>query len=212
MALDIEYHKQMLELNVRCTPKDVLVGWYSTGAGVVAADALLHNFFSDSCAAPLHLAVDTGFLDPGRAVRAWVGAPVSVRGTVVGTSFMATRVTFAFAEAERAGLPLLTATSEAPAPLPADAAGLTAALGRLHGLLSDAARYAEDVAAGRARADPALGRLLSEACAAVPRLSKHSVDGMFADAVQDVLLVMYLSNLTRTQLALADKLGTPLSL
>lgn len=210
VSLDIEYHKTMLELNLRVTPKDVLVGWYSTGAAVVAADAVLHNFFGDGAPnGALHLAVDTRFLDPDRAVRAWVGAPVALRGAVLGTSFVAVRLSFAFAEAERAGLPLLSATS--PAPLPSDTAGLNAGLARLHALLELGAEYASAVAAGRARADPQLGRALSEAVHAVPRLSKAAVEGMFADAVQDVLLVMFLSNITRTQLVLADKLNTPLN-
>ena len=42
MALDIEYHRNMLDLHLRVSPKDVLIGWYSTGAGITDTDALIH--------------------------------------------------------------------------------------------------------------------------------------------------------------------------
>jgi len=42
VALDIEYHRNMLDLHLRVSPKDVLIGWYSTGAGITDTDALIH--------------------------------------------------------------------------------------------------------------------------------------------------------------------------
>ena len=43
VALDIEYHRNMLDLHQRVSPKDVLVGWYSTGGGgITDTDALIH--------------------------------------------------------------------------------------------------------------------------------------------------------------------------
>ena len=198
----------MLELNTRCTPKDVLVGWYSTGSLIVATDAPLHEFFARECSHPVHLAVDTSLLEPGKAVRAWVGSAVSLKEAVVGTSFTPIAVTYAFADAEKAGLPLLTTTT--PEPLPSDVAGLTGALGRLQALLQLGADYAQAVVDGKVAPDPSLGRLLAEAVAAVPRMAPGAMSGLFNDAVQDVLLVMYLSNLTRTQLQLSDSLHMPI--
>jgi len=43
---------------------------------------------------------------------------------------------------------------------------------------------------------------------AVPQLDREELEKLFHDNVQDVLLVMYLANLVRTHIALADKLGT----
>ena len=42
VALDIEYHRNMLDLHLRVSPKDVMIGWYSTGAGITDTDALIH--------------------------------------------------------------------------------------------------------------------------------------------------------------------------
>ena len=226
IALDIEYHHQLLQLNTRVSPKDVLVGWYSTGARITETDALLHvrsqlsrskrprsplatlqEFYSRECSSPVHLAFDTSFSSPSAAVRAWVGAPVSLRDTVVGTSFLQIPVVFSFADAQRVGVPLLAATQ--PTALPGETAGLALAVRRLHSLLELAHAYAQGVVDGRLKADAELGRLLAAAVAAVPRTSKAELESLFGDAIQDCLLVMYLSSLTRTQLQLADKLNTP---
>jgi translation initiation factor 3 subunit F len=42
----------------------------------------------------------------------------------------------------------------------------------------------------------------------VPHLQPEAFDALFNESVQDVLLVTYLSNLVRAQVALAEKLGT----
>lgn len=215
MALDIEYHRNMLDLHLRVSPKDVLIGWYSTGAGITDTDALIHDFFGRECSAPVHLAVDTGFVDEARALRAWVGAPVALGEAVVGTAFSELPVEHAFADADRAGLPTLAAAGgpeATPQPLPNDLAGLDASVQRLHAMLELAHGYADGVVEGRLKPNNAVGRFLADTVAAVPRLSREAFDKLFNDSVQDVLLVMYLSNLTRTQLALAERLNTPLSL
>ena len=43
--------------------------------------------------------------------------------------------------------------------------------------------------------------------ASVPRMNAEAFSKLFNESVQDVLLVMYLANMTRTQLILADKLS-----
>jgi translation initiation factor 3 subunit F len=61
---------------------------------------------------------------------------------------------------------------------------------------------------GARKGDPALGRYLADTLAAVPHLQPEAFDALFNESVQDVLLVTYLSNLVRAQVALAEKLGT----
>jgi translation initiation factor 3 subunit F len=66
------------------------------------------------------------------------------------------------------------------------------------------------VKAGKKEANMEIGRYLSDTVAAIPYISPEDFDKMFEDNMQDMLLLMYLSNLMRTQLAIADKLGTQL--
>lgn len=111
VALDIEYHRTMLELHMRVNPKETIVGWYSTGADIVESDALIHvrlvcrlartrraprdrlrscsapaascliacepriasesaqEFYTREGTAPIHVAVDTAFVNEAKAIR-----------------------------------------------------------------------------------------------------------------------------------------------
>ena len=52
------------------------------------------------------------------------------------------------------------------------------------------------------------GRFLADTVTSVPRISPEELERLVADNAQDALLILYLANLVRTQLALADRLGT----
>ena len=69
-------------------------------------------------------------------------------------------------------------------------------------------RYVDEVVAGRRSGDPAVCRYLAETLAVVPHVRAADFEALFTGQVQDVLLVSYLSNLVRSQIALAEKLGT----
>lgn len=61
---------------------------------------------------------------------------------------------------------------------------------------------------GRRKPDAVIGRFLADSVSAVPHLSREELGQLCADNSQDMLLLLYLSSLVKTQLALADKLGT----
>lgn len=61
---------------------------------------------------------------------------------------------------------------------------------------------------GKRKGDLAVGRYLADTCAAVPYVRKEDLEQLVQDNTQDALLVMYLANLVRAHVALADKLGT----
>lgn len=48
---------------------------------------------------------------------------------------------------------------------------------------------------------------LADTLAAVPRMRPEAFNRLFDDNLQDLLMVSYLSSLTRTQLAIAEKLA-----
>ena len=61
---------------------------------------------------------------------------------------------------------------------------------------------------GKQKGDIHVGRYLADTCAAVPYIRKEDFEQLLQDNTQDALLVMYLSNLVKAHVALADKLGT----
>ena len=61
---------------------------------------------------------------------------------------------------------------------------------------------------GRRKGDLALGRYLADTVTGIPRFAPEEFEAMMTDSAQDSMLVMYLANLVRAHLALADRLGT----
>jgi hypothetical protein len=61
---------------------------------------------------------------------------------------------------------------------------------------------------GRRAGDAAVGRYLADTLAVVPALAAADFEALFNEGVQDQLLVSYLANLVRSQLSLAERLGT----
>ncbi|CAI5494629.1 unnamed protein product [Closterium sp. Naga37s-1] len=217
VALDIEYHRTMAELSQRVNPKETIVGWYSTGSGVSPFDVLIHDFYTKEAGHPIHLTIDTTFQSlaagasgqPGAAtsaVRAYVSTPLFIGEKQLAAAFQEIEVDMRMADAEKIGFDNLRRTSVER--LPADMEGLEATMGRLQGMVDGALGYATDVVEGKREVDNEVGRALWDAVAAVPRISSEAFDRLFNNSVQDVLLVLYLANLTRAQLALADKLNT----
>lgn len=56
-------------------------------------------------------------------------------------------------------------------------------------------------------ADPAVGQALAETIAAVPHVDAEVFSQTFSASVHDLLMVVYLTNITRAQLAVAEKLN-----
>ncbi|PKI46641.1 hypothetical protein CRG98_032983, partial [Punica granatum] len=90
--------------------------------------------------------------------------------------------------------------------LPNDLEGMEASMGRLLSLIDDVYKYVDSVVEGHVPADNNIGRFIADAVASVPKLS--TFDKLVNDSIQDQLLLLYLSSITRTQLSLAEKLNT----
>merc|ERR1712050_623712 len=68
VLMDQDYHKQMLALRQKVSPRETVVGWFSTGDEINATSAVIHNFYLSKDSAftatvvlpgPVHLLVDT---------------------------------------------------------------------------------------------------------------------------------------------------------
>ena len=51
-----------------------------------------------------------------------------------------------------------------------------------------------------------IGRFLMDIVTSVPKLDKNQFELSFSNSVQDLLMVTYLSNMTRAQLGVAERL------
>lgn len=58
----MEYHRNMFELHKKVNAKEVIVGWYATGANLNQWNALIQDFYSQEVLPPfqaIHLTMDT---------------------------------------------------------------------------------------------------------------------------------------------------------
>ncbi|XP_038884110.1 eukaryotic translation initiation factor 3 subunit F [Benincasa hispida] len=206
VALDIDYHHNMLSSHQKVNPKEVIVGWYSTGTGVTGGSALIHEFYSREVANPIHLTVDTGFKNGEGTIKAYISVNLSLGDRQLAAQFQEIPLDLRMVEAERLGFDILKRTSVDK--LPNDLEGMEASMERLLALIDDIYKYVDNVVEGHVEADNTIGRFLADTVASLPKLSPAAFDKLMNDNVQDHLLLLYLSSITRTQLSLAEKLNT----
>lgn len=63
---------------------------------------------------------------------------------------------------------------------------------------------------GKTAADVQIGRTIQETLTSVPRIQPEIFDKIFNGSIQDLLMVVYLSNLTRAQISIAEKMNSVL--
>ncbi|XP_042439729.1 eukaryotic translation initiation factor 3 subunit F-like [Zingiber officinale] len=212
VALDVDYHRNMYLSHLKVNPKEVLVGWFSTGFGVSGGSALIHEFYvkelkeAQSSIPPIHLTVDTGFKNGEASIKGYVSSNLSLGDRPLAAQFQEIPLDLRMIEAERVGFDILKTTVVDK--LPNDLEGMEASMERLHSLLDEIYKYVGDVVEGRVAPDNDIGRFLADTLASVPRMSPAAFDKVFNDKIQDNLALVYLSSLVKTQLGIAEKLNT----
>jgi len=206
VALDIEYHHNMLLSHQKVNQKEIIVGWYSTGLGVTGGSALIHEFYSREVPNPIHLTVDTGFTTGGSIIKAYVSNNLALGDRQLAAQFQEIPLDLRMVEAERVGYETLKAT--AVDKIPSDLEGMEASMEHLLALIDDIYKYVDDVVEGRVAPDNKIGKFISDAVGSLPKLPPSDFDKLVNDSLQDHLLMLYLSSITRTQLSLAEKLNT----
>jgi len=208
VALDIPHNQTLYDLHLKVNPKEAIVGWYSTGPSVSGSDALIQDYYGHQCSNPVHLTVDTTLSNQQMAVKAYVARTLTLgsRTEPLATQFQEVLCHVETVAVEKIGVDLLS--KPVTNKLPTDIEGLNLSFAKLEFVIAQTLRYVEDVEAGRRKGDRVIGRLLADTVDAVPLISRTELETLFNDNIQDVLLVMYLANLVRAHVSLADKLGT----
>lgn len=212
VAVDMEFHRTMYELHRKVSTREVIVGWYATG-GITTHSGLIHDFYGRELSMPpVHLCVDTNINEAGKmALKAYTSVPISLGAKELGSRFVEVGCNMLVTDAEKIGLDVLlgnkdTITGEGDLAPRTDIEGLEASIERTKDLLDHVGKYVEDVLAGKAEANNEVGRLLADTIASVPLMKPGVFEKTFHNGLQDLLMVSYLSQMTRTQLALAERI------
>jgi translation initiation factor 3 subunit F len=195
--------------------------------------SLIHDFYATEAedGDPIHLVVDTRLLDDSIQIRGYTSSPVLIQNEPLANLFHEIKVVVQSTEAEAICLNEMhkhhmandatnnnnnnttTTTTTTTTDKKNPVSQLQASMGQLLQLLETTSSYVDDVVDGRRPADPTVGRAISNVMAQVPRILPASrFETVFHENLQDLLMVTYLSNLTRTQLDIAEKLQTSLGI
>lgn len=94
-------------------------------------------------------------------------------------------------------------------------------LEKLYNTISNTLEYVDNVVDGcnsknndnnNNDVNPEMGRIILETISSVPRIRSEVLDTLFHNTLQDLLMVSYLSNVTRTQITIAEKLNATLGI
>lgn len=217
VEVDVEYQKNMLALTLRASPRETLLGWYTTSHELNSFSALIQNFFAspETGTFPhpaIHLTIST---EPGAPIetKTYISAPVAVSPERAAESCLFVEVPhkILFSDAERAALGTIQAAANSEnrtAPVVSDIESLAQALESVSDMLERVSTYVSEVLDEERDGNHALGQYLMNALSLAPKVSETQIEQDFNNHIQDVLMVSYLANTIRTQIDLAQRLAT----
>jgi len=205
ISMNIDHHKKMVELHNRLTPEDVVVGWYTTGENVRPSANLFQKFFrKEMNGEPVHLMVGTNVASGAIQINAFYSMTISFTDNVVHNQFLPLPFDYVTSEHEKAALDVLDNTKEGKWEPISELGNLEKVLNRLYESLSVLHSHIGAIIAGKAPQNIELGRFLQHTLSLLPS-NDISFETMFSNGTLDTLMLIYLANLTRSHLLLAEK-------
>nr|CAD7596164.1 unnamed protein product [Timema genevievae] len=206
---ELNYAMDLYDLNKRVNIQEAIVGWWATGNEVTSHSSVIHEYYARECSNPIHLTLDTTLQGARMGIKAYLNVPIGVPGGKSGCMFTPVNVEMVCYEPEIVGVQLSQKTmglSKKTVEPMMDLAQVAEASEKLTGLLDSVLLYVEEVLAGRTQPDNAVGRALLGMINSVPKMTPEEFENMFNSNVKDLLMVITLSQLTKTQLQLNEKL------
>lgn len=211
VAIGKDFNRQMKALYSKSHPGEIVVGWYATTCSEISIDAkscLVHDFYSTSeCVNPVHLIVDVSLNNP-LSVRGFhsVALASSAISRALAAEFRPLPLEMIASEPERIAIATLAANRGDSSI--GTSKNLEQSVERLLSLLDQVCAYVDDVVEGRIPPDPEMGKRIAQLVSAVPHISPDAFSLSFSKSIQDLLMIVMLSNMTRAQLCIAEKLAS----
>eukprot|EP00934_Nitzschia_sp_Nitz4_P008432 Nitzschia sp. Nitz4//scaffold3_size479765//218740//219739//NITZ4_000093-RA/size479765-augustus-gene-1.598-mRNA-1//-1//CDS//3329550737//8422//frame0 len=222
VAIGKDFNKQMLALHMKIDRKEQVVGWYASAALgeddestpelIADTSSLIHEFYAGESdeGDPVHLVVDTRLKENAISARAYKSTPVLVQGEPLANLFHELTLKMQSANHESLCMDKMLKGGAINGKSEGQPEPLLVSMEKLYSLLEAASNYVDSVVEGNVAPDAELGRQIANTLSTVPRIRPEVFDKLFNDALQDLLMVTYLNNITRTQLTIAEKLNATL--
>ncbi|XP_002733230.1 eukaryotic translation initiation factor 3 subunit F-like [Saccoglossus kowalevskii] len=212
VAVDMEFAKNMYDLHKRVNSAEMIVGWYATGSEITEHSVLIHEYYNRECNNPIHITVDTMLKDDKLSCKGWQSQSMGVPGKTKGTIFTPVPIDTIFYEPEKVAIDMFIEGKNAlpnkrTIDIVTDLEHVGKNAGKLRELLTIVINYVDDVLGGKMAADNIIGRYLMDLLNTVPQIEAEQFEEMLNNNMKDLLMVVYLSNLVSTQLALSEKIN-----
>lgn len=185
VEVDVEYQKNMLAIHLKSTPREVLLGWYTTSLDLNNFSALIQNFFAspETGTFPhpaVHLTVSTA---PGEPIgfKTYISAAVGVNAERAAESCLFIPVPFEIktTEAEKSGLELISGAKEGEnraAPVVSDIEGFERAINHTLDLLDRVSEYTGSVLDEETEPSNSIGQYLMNALSLAPKVEEADIE------------------------------------
>jgi len=217
VAVDMEYQVNMMGLYQQANAREQVVGWYSTGDQLTYISSLMHTVYRDLVSPPFEpvlILIDVNVQHLSMSIKAFEEQQVIVNNVPVLSSFSPVVLHMFGSTEERIGVDALIEGTpddhdrlDAPAALLTETEQLNRSMIKLLDAIHVCHAYVEAVVRGRLKGDPELAHSIHTALNTIPTIDKETFNNILQNQVQDLLMVMYLGGLAKTQLAIADKVN-----
>ncbi|GAB5364999.1 hypothetical protein AAMO2058_001018400 [Amorphochlora amoebiformis] len=213
VSIDFEYHKNMAALQKKLSQKESVVGWYSTGNAISYTTPLIHEVLCRRVKNGIHLMVDTLLTKNRLTVKGYIGRTIKMEGKEVVGQFEPVECEFATTEPARIavdaminGVPDDKSVLDAPATMLSELESLERSLQELLHLLETVSEFVDKVVKSEEKGTHVVGSAIKDALTAVPSIDPERFTRIFNQKTEDLLMILYLSNITRAQVALGNRI------
>ncbi|KAG6760130.1 hypothetical protein POTOM_036631 [Populus tomentosa] len=210
--LDHNYHESMFSMFKRINAKEHVVGWYSTGPKLRENDLEIHGLFNDYAPNPVLVIIDVQLVELGIPTKAYY-AVEEVKENATQKSqkvFVHVPSEIAAHEVEEIGVPLKASVEHllrdvkdtTISTLATEVTGKLTALKGLDARLKEIRGYLDLVIEGKLPLNHEILYHLQDVFNLLPNLNVTDLIKAFAVKTNDMMLVIYLSSLIRSVVAL----------
>lgn len=205
---ELAYAADLFETNLKVNKQETIVGWWASGNEVTNHSSTIHDYYSRECPNPVHITLDTTLQGSHMGIKAYLAVQFGVPGCRQGNVFTPVPVEIVTYEPEIVALRHCQKTVHLKGETEpvTDLAQIGEASKKLNVLLDAVLSYVEDVLAGKIPANNTVGRQLLDMVHSVPAITPEMFENMFNSNIKDLLMVVTLCQLTKTQLQLNEKL------
>jgi translation initiation factor 3 subunit F len=185
VEVDMDYQKRMLELHLKASPKEVLLGWYATSSELNTFSALIQNFYGQQGEGTfphpaVHLTVSTV---AGQDVKAdtYISAPIGVTAERAADSclFIPVPHEIKYGDAEKSGLELIAGAKDKEDRsqlLQTDIETLERAVEQVLDMLDRVSNYVSNVLEEEVEPSSALGQFLMNTLSLAPKVDAEDIE------------------------------------